>query len=107
MIAVTTLKEDTTDNATYNTTWASTDYILIGVPRDLSRYDHDPTGRAYLVNTKPYEAIEVDTRSTGSKSNFPWNQRNFELVGSESPWNMMPRIPSPVWNQSDWVMNSW
>jgi hypothetical protein len=81
LIAVTTLKEDTTDNATYDTTWGTADYILVGVPGDPSRYDHAPTGRAYLVNTKPYEAIEVDTRSTGSKSNFPINQRNFELVG--------------------------
>ncbi len=81
LIAVTTLKEDTVDDAVYDTAWASTDYILIGVPGDLSRYDHDPTGRAYLANTKPYEAIEVDSRSTGSKSRFDGNQRNFELVG--------------------------
>ena len=32
--------------------------------------------------------------------------RNSALFGSESPRNMNARIPSPVWNQSDCVMNS-
>jgi len=74
LIAVTTLKEDTTQDATYDTTWAATDYLL-------RPYDAVPTGRAYLPNTKPYWQIEIDQRSTGSKSNFPQNQRQFELVG--------------------------
>lgn len=78
IISVTTLKEDTVDDSVYDTTWASTDYIL---GEGLGKYNNDPTGRAYLENTRPYWSIEVDTRSTGSKSDFPRNQRNFELVG--------------------------
>lgn len=78
IISVTTLKEDTVDDSVYDTTWASTDYIL---SEGLGKYDNDPTGRAYLENTRPYWSMEIDTRSTGTKSDFPRNQRNFELVG--------------------------
>lgn len=74
LVAITTLKEDTTDNATYDNTWATTDYIL-------GPYDVAPTGRAYLTNTRPYWFIEVDTRSTGSESAFAKGQRRFELAG--------------------------
>ena len=78
IISVTTLKEDTIDDSVYDTTWATADYIL---GEGLGKYNNDPTGRAYLENTRPFWSIEVDTRSTGSKSDFPRNQRNFELVG--------------------------
>lgn len=78
LIAITTLKEDTTADATYDNTWATTDYILSA---GLGNYDVDPTGRAYLENTRPYWTIEVDRRSTGSESRFAQHQRRFELVG--------------------------
>ena len=78
LISVTTLKEDTTANATYDNTWATTDYIL-GFGE--GKYDGDPTGRAYLETTRPYWTIEVDRRSTGSESRFSQDQRRFELVG--------------------------
>jgi len=79
LISVTTLKEDTTANGTYDNTWASTDYILSSGVGD---YQAAPTGRAYLANTRPYWTIEVDQRSTGSESNFAIDQRRFELVGN-------------------------
>ena len=78
LISVTTLKEDTTADATYDNTWATTDYILSA---GKGNYDVDPTGRAYLPTTRPYWTIEVDERSTGSESNFAKGQRRFELVG--------------------------
>jgi len=78
LISITTLKEDTTANATYDNTWATTDYIL-GFGE--GKYDGDPTGRAYLESTRPYWTIEVDKRSTGSESRFSQDQRRFELVG--------------------------
>ncbi len=83
LIAITTLKEDTTDNGTYDNTWATTDYILsAGHDKDWNfNYDVVPTGRAYLSTTRPYWTIEVDTRSTGSESAFGRGQRRFELVG--------------------------
>ena len=78
LISITTLKEDTTDDGSYDTTWATTDYLLSA---GIGCYDVDPTGRAYLENTRPFWTIEVDTRSTGSKSSFARGQRRFELVG--------------------------
>ena len=78
LIAITTLKEDTTADATYDNTWATTDYILSA---GEGCYDAAPTGRAYLESTRPYWTIEVDTRSTGSESRFAQKQRRFELVG--------------------------
>ena len=78
LISVTTLKEDTTADATYDNTWATTDYILSA---GEGKYDVDPTGRAYLSSTRPYWTIEVDQRSTGSESNFAKGQRRFELAG--------------------------
>jgi len=74
LITVTTLKEDTTANATYDNTWGTADYVL-------GPYDVAPTGRAYLDNTRPYWFLEVDERSTGSESRFDTGQRRFELVG--------------------------
>ena len=74
LISITTLKEDTTADATYDNTWAGADYIL-------GPYDSQPTGRAYLPDTKPYWSIEVDQRSTGSESAFGRGQRRFELAG--------------------------
>lgn len=74
LIAVTSLKEDENNDATYETTWATTDYVL-------GPYDAAPTGRVYLASTKPYGWIEIDGRSTGTKKSFPAGQRRFELVG--------------------------
>jgi len=74
LISITTLKEDTTANASYDNTWATTDYIL-------GPYNATPTGRAYLPDTQPYWRLEVDERSTGSESAFGKGQRRFELVG--------------------------
>ena len=51
LISITTLKEDTTDDASYDNTWAATDYILSS---GEGCYDAVPTGRAYLPNTRPY-----------------------------------------------------
>lgn len=75
VISVTTLKEDTTGNATYDTTWATTDYVL-------GPYDAAPTGRAYLPQTAPYYVLEVDQRTTGTKTSIGKGQRRFELVGN-------------------------
>ena len=72
LIAVTTLKEDSTGDAVYDTTWAAADYIL-------APYEAAPTGVIDLA--APYTRIEVDERSTGSQSAFRKAQRAFELAG--------------------------
>lgn len=74
LIAVTSLKEDTTGDATYDTTWASTDY-------ELAPYEAEPTGPAGRETTRPYWAIEINRRSNGTKTAFARGQKRFELVG--------------------------
>lgn len=71
IISVTTLKEDEDADASYETTWASTDYLL-------APDDNDPTD---VVKPRPYWKLEVDQRSTGTKSSFGRGQRRFELTG--------------------------
>lgn len=73
LIAVTTLKEDADRDATYEVTWASTDYTLYP-------YDAAPTGAAGLETTRPFWRLEVDQR-TGDRSGFTSGQRLYELVG--------------------------
>ncbi len=72
LVAVTTLKEDADADATYEDTWASTDY-------ELAPYDASPT--AVIVLAEPYTHIEVNQRSTGTKNAFRWAQKAFELAG--------------------------
>ena len=68
LIAIDSLKEDTTDDQTFDTTWATTDYWL-------TPYNAEPTehwGRAYT-------AIQV--RTSGTKSNFDTGEQHFQLAG--------------------------
>jgi hypothetical protein len=69
LLAVTTLKEDTNGDKTFDTTWATTDYWT-------QPFDAEPTkhwGRAY---------DKVTIRAQGTKSGFPSAyDRNFEIVG--------------------------
>lgn len=71
IISVTSLKEDENGDATYETTWASTDY-------ELAPYMNDPTS---LVAPTPYWKLEVNNRSNGTKSAFGKGQKRFELAG--------------------------
>ena len=75
LIAVTTLKEDEDrDGATFETTWATTDY-------ELGPYHALPTGVIGGPFTMPYWWIEVNDRDNGTKSEFGKGQKRFELVG--------------------------
>jgi len=71
LISVTTLKEDSNQDGTYDVTWATSDYIL-------GPYDADPTNGP---DPEPYEWLEVDIRSTGNQDNFIRGQQAYELVG--------------------------
>lgn len=71
IISISALLEDTTGDATYDTTWASSDYIL-------APYENDPTNLSY---PKPYGKLEVDQRSTGSKTSFGKGQQRFKMTG--------------------------
>lgn len=68
LLAVTTLKEDTTDDKTYDDTWATTDYWTWP-------YNAQPTkhwGYAYT---------SLRVRGGGTKATFARAEQNFELVG--------------------------
>ena len=83
LVAVTTLKEDEDLDATYETTWAATDYVL-------APYEADPATAGNPLSL-PYYRIEVDVRSTGSKSAFGRGQRRFELAARWGYWRHLRR----------------
>ena len=65
LLSITTLKSDDDDDGTYETTWTTTDYVLL--PSNASQ------------KTKPYRSIEVSTRGTLS---FPTRVRDgVQIVG--------------------------
>ncbi len=68
LITITSLKEDTTDNGTFDTTWATTDYRL-------EPFNATPTAHWGL----PYTSITV--RSGGTKTEFAKAEQNFQIVG--------------------------
>lgn len=69
LISITSLKEDTTDDLTFDTTWATTDYFL------------EPANAA---PTQPYGSpyTHLIVRAQGTKAAFDSGQRNFEIIGS-------------------------
>lgn len=72
LLSISSLKEDTDRDGTYETTWASTDYLL-------SPNRNDPTS---FIDPKPYWLLEVDQRSSGSQDVWLKGQRMYELTGS-------------------------
>ena len=68
LIAVTTLKEDTTDDQTFDETWAATDYWTLPYTATPDQYWG-----------QPYTQLLV--REHGSKSQFSRGEQHFEIVG--------------------------
>jgi len=68
LVGITSLKEDTTENETYTTTWTATDYWL--EPHNAEPTEH--WGR-------PYTSLRVRTK--GTKSTFTVGQHRFQIVG--------------------------
>lgn len=68
LISVTTLKEDTADDAVYDVTWAATDYRKL--PAAAAPTQHWGS---------PYTSLELLT--SGEEDDFPVGQANFELAG--------------------------
>ena len=65
---ITSLKEDTTDDNTFDSTWATTDYWLLP-------YNAEPTQHW----GQPYTAIKV--RKQGSKATFSAGEQHFQVTG--------------------------
>ena len=68
LISLTALKEDTTDDKTFETTWAATDFWL-------EPYNTDPTQHW----GQPYTSIKV--RQHGAKPNFAAGEQHFQVQG--------------------------
>jgi len=68
LVAITTLKADENDDATFETTWAATDYRL-------GPHNAEPTEHW----GGPYTNVRV--RTAGTKTEFLKGERNFEIVG--------------------------
>ena len=68
LVAIDSLKEDTTDDQTFDTTWAATDYWL-------TPYNAEPTEHW----GRPYTAIQV--RQSGTKSGFAKGEKHFQVTG--------------------------
>lgn len=68
LVSLTSLKEDTTDDKTFNDTWAATDYWL-------EPYNAEPTQHW----GQPYTAIRV--RQHGTKDSFSAGEQHFQVAG--------------------------
>ena len=81
LVSVTSLKTDTTNDGIYDTTIASTDYVLW------------PYNAATENPARPYTEIRVDTRKAGAET-FPLTLRGVEVTGV---WGW-PSVPGDVRN---------
>ena len=70
LIALTTLKEDSNHDGTYDKTWASIDYNLLP-------HNAKPTSDW----GEPYRSVKVST-STGTADVFETGEKNYELTGT-------------------------
>ena len=71
LISVVSLKEDDNGDGSFDTTWATTDYVL-------APYNSNPTSQ----EGRPYNWIEVSKKSNGTQDEFWAGQRNYEIVGT-------------------------
>lgn len=71
LVALTTLKEDTNDDGTFETTWGTADYIL-------SPFNADPTSDW----GRPYTSVLVSLKTGATQDVFLAGVRNYELTGT-------------------------
>lgn len=71
LVSISSLKEDSNEDGTFNSSWTSTDYVLLP-------FNANPTSD-YIQ--RPYTEIWV-RKATGSQDVFQVGQRNYEIVGT-------------------------
>ena len=71
LIGITSLKEDTNADGTFETTWDAADYLLWP-------YNADPTSDW----GRPYRRLIVNESSNGTQDTFLKGQRNYQIVGT-------------------------
>ncbi len=86
LIAITTLKTDDDGDGTFETTWATSDYIL-------SPFNADPTTRTNPRST-PYYEIIVD--GNGNQNSFPTRIRSVEINGEWGYWRHLRRATETI-----------
>ena len=71
LVSVTSLKEDTNEDGTFETTWASVDYLL-----------KPNTARPTADYGSPYTYLQVNPRSDGTQDEFLKGPKMYELIGT-------------------------
>ena len=79
LVKVTTLKEDTNYDGTFETTWESTDYIL--EPENAN-----PTSTA--ENGLPYTRLRVNAASNGTQDLFLAGAKRYQVIGTWGYWEV-------------------
>lgn len=78
LVSISSLKEDTNYDGTFETTWTGTDYVLM--PRTAN-----PTAADY---GGPYTHIEVNRKSNGLEDAFLRGQEMYEITGTWGYWKV-------------------
>jgi hypothetical protein len=73
LISVSSIKEDSNEDGTFDTTWSSTDYILY--PQNV-----DPTSTGGF--SRPYNQLQVSQKSNGTQDFFEKGQANYQIEGT-------------------------
>ncbi len=73
LIAITTLKEDSNNDGTLNTTWAAADFLL---------EPHNAAPTADGDWSRPYTSLRVSPFSTGNQDVFLRGIKNYEIIGT-------------------------
>ena len=71
LIAVVSIIEDNNNDGSFDTTWGANDYFL-------APYNAQPTNQ----EGRPFQWIEVSTKSNGTQDEFWRGQRNYQIVGT-------------------------
>lgn len=91
LISITTLKTDDDINRTFETTWATTDYLLLPSNADPATVNNP--------ESRPYYEIEVDRN--GNQSGFAWGRQTVQVVGIWGYWQHLKRATETLDEELD------
>lgn len=78
VIAISTLKEDTNFDGTFETGWATADYVLAPI-------SHNPTAADY---GRAYTQLLVNAKSNGTQDTFLKGQSMYQVAGTWGYWKV-------------------
>ncbi len=91
LISITTLKTDDDVDRTFETTWATTDYLLLPSNADPATTNNP--------RSRPYYEIEVDPN--GNQSSFTKGRQTVQIVGVWGYWQHLKRATETVDGELD------